>query len=556
LELPLKRNRDGGKEEKNSSVKTGRKRSLSIRLGFIKLFKRRPSIYDLYEQLLPPKSIVKVPRSSSYKVLEEYHIYKPYARAVIVRNPAGQIMYFLEEIELNEEEMNLLKDVLEHFEYELRVPKTPVQDVKLYISQELDRILSERAKSAGLGDQEIVRRVRYYALRDLVGLGPIDPLLRDPYLEDISFNGVGQPVFVWHQKYEYIPSNIIVASEEALNDYIMRLAYLAGKHVSIAFPIVDAILPGGHRMAATYAREVSPSGGSLVIRKFREEPITIVDLISSRVLSSEMAAYLWLLIEYKRPILISGGTGVGKTTLLNAVLSFVKPGLKIVTIEDIPELRLQHDNWVRLTSRESYALESGGRPITLFDLVKLSLRYRPDYIVVGEIRGEEANVLFQAIATGHGGATTLHAESFEFAVKRLASPPINVPPAYLALIDAFVLIKRVVKRLPDGRITLSRRVESITEIKDYDNYKQISSWIPESDGFTLSINDSSTLRHIATMSGVSLDELVGEVQKRASVLNAMVEKRIRSSTEVSGVIYRYYYNPTAVLDELGIKKKV
>ncbi len=390
--------------KKKAEKKVEKKEKESRREGFLsklrgRFERKKISVYELFEKLRSPSAVVKVSRTPTFRVLEEYYIYEPYAKAVVTVTSSDHLMYFLEEKPLGEDGEKLLKDVLERLEYEIRVPDKPIEDVRTYIREELDRILYRRAKKLGIKEEEEVKVARYYVTRDVLGLGPLDPLLRDPHIEDVSVNGVGQPVYVWHQKYEYIPTNIVIASEEHLNEYIMRLTYMAGRHVSIAFPIVDAILPGGFRLAATYAREVSPTGSTLVIRKFREKPITITELMESGVLSPALGGYLWYLIENKKTILISGGTGVGKTTLLNALLMFVKPGMKIVTIEDIPELRLQHDNWTRLVTREMYTLEAGGKPVGMFDLVKLSLRYRPDYIIVGEIRGEEAFVLFQAIAS-------------------------------------------------------------------------------------------------------------------------------------------------------------
>ena len=257
-------------------------------------------------------------------------------------------------------------------------------------------------------------------------------------------------MYVWHRKYESMPTNLIFTNETMLDNLIVKLTHMANKHISTAFPLLDAMLPGKDRLAATFKREVSPKGGSFSIRRFREEPFSVVDLVDMGTLNEEIAAYFWLLIENRMTIAVIGGTGAGKTSTLNALASLVKPSMKIVTVEEIPELNLPHENWVQLVARESYGLgvmKTG--EVSLFDLVKTSLRYRPDYIVVGEIRGEEAFVLFQALATGHGGLTTLHADSLDYTVKSLTSPPMNVAEPYIPLINVAALVERV--QLPNSK---------------------------------------------------------------------------------------------------------
>jgi len=199
--------------------------------------------------------------------------------------------------------------------------------------------------------------------------------------------------------------------------------------------------PRGSRIAATFRREVSVKGSSVVIRKFAGRPITILDLIISGVMSPEVAAYLWYAIDLRMTFMVMGVTGAGKTTILNAILNLVKETNKVVTIEDIPELRLAQDNWVQLTARQAYG--DTGKEISLMDLVKLSLSIGPDIIVVGEIRGAEAYVLFQAISTGHGGATTFHAYDIESAVKRLMNNPLNIPQEWIPMMNLGITIRRL-----------------------------------------------------------------------------------------------------------------
>ena len=243
-----------------------------------------------------------------------------------------------------------------------------------------------------------VNFVRYYLLREALGYGVIDPLMRDPHIEDVSCNGYYKPVYVWHTNFEYVETTMRIP-ERDLDRLVLKLAHISGKHLSIANPIVDAILPGGHRLAATYRKEVTTTGSSFTIRKFREKPISIVELIKLGTIDPYIAAYSWVMMEHKRNGMILGVTGAGKTTLLNAVATLIHPNYKVVTIEDTPELRLPLPNWVQLVAREFAASSDFLTSITLFDLVKLSLRYRPEIIMVGEVRGEEAYVLFQAMAS-------------------------------------------------------------------------------------------------------------------------------------------------------------
>ncbi|WP_212576997.1 ATPase, T2SS/T4P/T4SS family [Staphylothermus marinus] len=351
--------------------------------------------------IVPAEPIQVAKRDPSWRIIESYYVYKPFVKIVIAETPQGP-MYFVEEYGLTPSDKEVLEKLTDILMDEIRPPTRPedIKDLKGYVFKETERIADKYREKLGLvGARKI--KLLYYIERNLLGYGPIDPLMKDPNIEDISCNGVNIPIYVWHKKYESIPTNITFIDEDYLNEFVMKMAHMAGKHISIAFPILDAMLPEKHRLAATFGREVSVKGPTFTIRKFRERPFSVTEIIQSGVINSLVAAYLWTLIEHGKTAMIAGGTGVGKTTMLNVISMFIRPGMKIVTIEDTPEINLPHPNWVQLTSRETYLVgtSSLGTNIRLFDLVKLSLRYRPDYIIVGEVRGEEAFVLFQAMAS-------------------------------------------------------------------------------------------------------------------------------------------------------------
>ncbi|MDG7010848.1 MAG: Flp pilus assembly complex ATPase component TadA [Nitrososphaerota archaeon] len=341
------------------------------------------------------------PAPAGGKLLDRYPLINPYAYAAIIEDANGGTKYYLDEVPLTPQEAKVYSYILDKLETELTIPRTEV-DPKRYFAEQAKRIVAKYGiKVAPLPWAKIL----YFAERDLVGFGVLDALLKDPNIEDISIDGVGKPLFVYHRRFESLGTNLVFTKDLALDNLITRLAHMAGKHISTAFPILQGTLPGRHRLMATFRREISPYGSTLTVRKFREDPLTIVDLLNSRVIDQKMAAYFWLLMENKATSLVVGSTGSGKTTLLNALLTLTRTNSKIVTIEEVQEVNIPHFNWTALLARENYGSTSdSSSQVNLFDLVKAAMRMRPDIIVVGEVRGEEAYVLFQAISTGHGGA--------------------------------------------------------------------------------------------------------------------------------------------------------
>ena len=485
--------------------------------------------------------------------IEAYPVFLPYSEVTIASLPelGGGNAYYIKEPPLSENEREMHLKLVEILSKEIEPPKVEV-DAKAHVVNEARRVVKKYGLTKKIAESSWPV-LEYYLRRDLVGFGDIDVMMNDPMIEDLSVNGLNMPVYVWHRKYESLPTNLVFTDENALDNLIVKLAHLSGKHISTAFPILDAMLPGKDRLAATFRREVSPDGGSFSIRRFREEPFSIIDLIELGTLNEEIAAYFWLLIENRMTIAVIGGTGAGKTSTLNALASLVKPSMKIVTVEEIPELNLHHDNWVRLVSRESYGLgafKTG--EVNLFELVKTSLRYRPDYIVVGEIRGEEAFVLFQALATGHGGLTTIHAENLGYTVKRLTSHPMNVAKPYIPLLNVSPLIERV--RLPPskhGAETFGRRVKALVEIIDYEDYKTIGEWNPVDDVFKVDLKSSVHLDKIASRHGLTMSEVMDEVKNRAAFLNLLKLQGIRNNVEIAKQVTNYY----AHLNHQGVRRK-
>jgi len=367
--------------------------------------KRRKAPEEKIEEVIEEREIPRLTvRTRTFlrgrgHLLASYPLYEPWAYAFIVEDPrTGKVVYNVEEVTMNETELKTYREIIDYITWELEPPEelTDAREYLIRYARKAIRLFQIRlGRTPGLS----WAKISYYVERDLLGYGPLDPIFRDPNIEDISCNGVGIPIYVWHRKFESLPTNIVFTNEKELDEYVLKLAHMAGKHISVAYPILDAILPGGHRVAATFQKEVSTKGSTFTIRKFRADPITIIDLIDYRTISPEIAAYFWLIMDYKMTTLILGVTGAGKTSTLNAMANLLRPTYKVVTIEDTPELRLPQENWVQLVSRPSYLATGGIGEITLFHLVKVSLRYRPDVIIVGEVRGEEAYVLFQAIAS-------------------------------------------------------------------------------------------------------------------------------------------------------------
>lgn len=484
------------------------------------------------------------------KELERYPLYEPFAYASIVQDEStGDIMYVLEEIELDSVERQVYEELRRIVMLELPPPEelSKVGDVKNYLLNELKRIVGRYRKLFRNVSPSSFAKFLYYMDRDLLGYGPIDALMRDENIEDISCDGVGRPVYVFHRRYESIPTNIVPMTDKGLDDLVVKLIHMSGRHVSVATPIVDAQLPDGSRIAVTYRREVSPGGSTFTIRRFRKNPLTFAELVKFGNISAEIAGYFWTMLDNGRSFLVLGVTGAGKTSFLNAMATFIRPHMKIITVEEVPEINLPHKNWVRLVTRQSYGSEKINE-ITLFDLVKATLRMRPDYLIVGEIRGEEAYVLFQAVNTGHSGISTMHAESFEAAVNRLMSPPMNIPPAYIPAMNIFVMVKRV---KIGGRLT--RRVTEIGEVYmdgDKIRFNTVFKWNPRNDTHESYVSDSVLVRQISDMTGKDVDEVLMEIGTRSKIVSWMVENGIFNFEDVSTYVQTYYTNPDKVLGQV------
>ena len=479
-------------------------------------------------------------KPARYKLVESYWIHNPLAKVNIV-SVKGKMRYIAEEAELNPKEEEAYKKLLSFITKELSPPETLDVDLDAYILSEAKRLAKKYRRSLGKFSEESWEKIYYYVIRDLAGYGNLDVLMNDPNIEDISCNGLNKPVYVWHRKYESLPTNIIFDDEAEYDNFIIKLAHMGGKHISSAHPMLDAMLPGKHRLAATFRREVSTFGSSFCIRKFREDPFSIVDLVKMGTIDETLAAYFWILLENKMSMIIIGGTGAGKTSMLNALISLIKPNDKIVTVEEISELNTLHENWVQLTSRQGFKFGTADETsISLFDLVKLSLRYRPDYIIVGEVRGEEAYALFQAVATGHGGICTMHADSLDHAVKRLTSEPMNVAEAYIPLMNVGIYVSRV--ELPRRKMGLNfgRRARKVWEILDYEKYQLISEWSPTKDKFHTNLEESYLLEEIAIKRGLTKKEVLAEVRQRKRFLKQIIKSGIRSQKEVTEAIVGYY----------------
>ncbi len=385
-------------------------------------------------------------------------------------------------------------------------------------------------------------KITYYAVRDFVYLGKIEPLMRDHMIEEISCDGTNIPLYVWHREFESVPTNITYENEDDLNNFVQKMSYVGGKHASLANPIVDASLPDGSRINLTLGSEITRRGSTFTIRRFRADPITIIDLIKFRTISVYEAAYLWYAVENNSTMLVAGGTASGKTTLLNSLSSFIRPGQKIVSIEDTHELNLLHENWIPAVSRQNFTDGQIGE-ITQYDLLRAALRQRPDIIIVGETRGREAYTLFQAMATGHGGFSSIHADSVDATLTRLVSSPMDVPKTLIAnTLDIITLQLKI--RIGDKSV---RRIIQISEIAGLDEKTQeiktheIFKWNPGEDTHEFAGN-SIVMNKIRERTGIADDQIMYELKKRKTALEWLAEKNIRSHKDVMKNVLEFYSN--------------
>jgi len=481
----------------------------------------------------------------SWKVVERYPVNSPYAYAVIAQSPLQARRYFLDEVPLTRTEAAIYSYLLDALEAELTVPREQVNPRQYFADQARKILLKYSIRVPAASWSKII----YFAERDLVGFGVLDGMMRDPNIEDVSIDSLGKPLFIYHKSHDSLETNIIITDEEQLDNIVTRLSHMAGKHVSTAYPIVQGTLPGRHRLVATFRREVSPQGSSATIRKFREDPMTIVDMLNVNLLDHHMAAYAWYMMQNRATAIVVGATGAGKTTLLNAILTLTRLTTKLVTIEEVQEMNIPHLNWTSLVSRESYATtEEKSGEVGLFDLVKAAMRMRPDILVVGEVRGEEAYVLFQAISTGHGGLCTLHADDAASALQRLVSEPMNVPRAFIPFLDLTFVVRRISVPAPGGGFKAVRRIVSIDEIVTDQELNKIFRWDPRTDTFKASYDKSPKLEKISKDTGRPMEDVLREIDRRALILRWVQQKGIRNFKELSPILELYISRPQEVFN--------
>lgn len=476
------------------------------------------------------------------KEIERYWLKEPYTFVSIVEDKKTKY-YKLIEPSLTAFEKEILGRIYEDFQDILVLNPTNSKFEKDALLVDKTLFLLERYKTKV--SVSTVHKLIYYLRRNLLGYNKINSLLHDPYIEDISCDGIGIPVYIYHTKYFNIESNISFKEEE-LDSFVIRMCQLNNKHISVSQPIVDATIEDGSRLQAILGREITPRGSSFTIRKFRKDPITPIDLLGFKTCNLEMLVYLWLVIENGYNILFAGGTASGKTSMLNATSLFMPSTAKIVTIEDTRELLLYHNNWVSGIARESFAFDSSGE-VSMYDLLKAALRQRPDFIIVGEVRGNEALTLFQAMSTGHSTSSTIHAGDVQTVINRLTHEPINVPQMMLQSLDVLCIQEQVY--IGEKRV---RRTRSFVEVLTIDpetenlGINELFNWDASKDSF-YRVRDSHLMQEIMRIRGWDANQLKNEIENRGKILTYMYQKNMRSYIQVSLVVQTYQNYPKQVM---------
>jgi len=487
-----------------------------------------------------------------YELLDQYWI-----------EEGRTLVYIALNKKTNQTEYLLFEPPLSDFEYELleRIHED-LLDVLILTGDEIKKdrkeILLNKAfallEDYGLRlDRISLFKLEYYLVRNFLGWSRIDALMKDPHLEDISCDGSRVPIFLYHRKYRNIRTNIAFEAE-VLTSLAITLAQRSGKHISSGSPMLDATLPDGSRLQLTLGTEVTTRGTSFTIRKFREEPFSPIELMEVGTFTSDELVYFWLAIENNMSMLFIGGTASGKTTSLNAVSLFIPPIAKVVSIEDTREITLYHDNWIASVTRD--AVSEGSGSINMFDLLKAAMRQRPEFILVGEVRGDEAQTLFQAMNTGHTTFSTMHAGSVDAAIHRLESEPLNVPRNMvqaLNIISVQALIYRGTERV--------RRAQEIVEVMGIDvasgnlQVNNVFTYDPVHDQ-TSYTGRSQVYSSIAERRGWTREQLGTEIAVRKNLLDEMHNQGIRDYISVASIFHNYHINRAEVLAHIADLRQV
>ena len=507
-----------------------------------------PRVQIDFSPKIPPLKKLK----DKTKVDIRYCLISPFAFVHIYwDSKTYELMYEIEEPILTNEEEKYKEEIIEAMRNMINFYSVVGRRVDALLEY-IDKRFKILAIELGLNlSYESYKKIYYYLCRDFIGFNEIEPILKDYFIEDIECNGLNSPIYIVHRLYRNIKTNTIFKNANKLEGFVEKLAQRCGKYISYANPILDGSLPDGSRVNATYTKDVTSKGPTFTIRKFTKTPWTPVQLVAFNTLSPEMLAYLWLLVQYKMNILITGGTASGKTTLLNAIAFFIPPESRVVSIEDTRELNLPRENWLPSVARTSTTPDEKNE-ITLFTLLKSSFRQNPDYVVVGEVRGKEASVLFQGMASGHSSISTMHADSVDTVIKRLENPPINPSPTLLNVLDCICIMSHAIVNKQE-----TRKLKEIVEIINV-NPNGIAftntpfMWNPAEDDFYFK-NNSKIFEKIAIRYGLRMEEIDFEFRRRVQLIYALFQKKIFKFKDVQEIINKYYKKPEEVLRGLEIQ---
>lgn len=543
-------------------MERGMKKNRKRKTSFIKSLKtslrvrKKPEIVKKLRykfSVREPKKLVVIPKFRDIRKVDfRYPLLEPFAYARIKwMDEDGKIVYNVEEPELSQKERHIFKRIekylTEMIDVELSKLGTKEEMIK-YLQRNMETALNVLKIRI---NKESYEKLMYYIFRNFVGLNEIEALMHDPYIEDIGCVGTDVNVYVVHRTFGSIETNIKFKDPKYLENFVIKIAEKCGRYISYAQPLFDGSLPDGSRVQATLAKDVTTKGSSFSIRKFRKNPFSPVDMLNLKTCSPEMMAYLWILVENGANILVCGGVSTGKTTMLNTLSMFIQPEKKIVSIEETREINLPHENWIPAVTRPGFGIPDAGiryGEVDLFQLLKESFRQNPNYIIVGEVRGREAFVLFQSMASGNPALGTMHAGSVDDVIKRLETRPIELSPSLIESLDAVIVMVNAKERGASAR-----RVGEIEEIKsinaDTGRAKTIKifSWMPAKDMFESNVKGSDVLRKIAFEKGIGFRRLLKEIEDRKGVLEWMRKYEIVQFDEVSALINLYYRDKKTIM---------